>query len=234
MLDSSAIRRLPGAGAARRLVLATVFIATALSAAPAAAVLVTTNFSGEILLAVDGNPFGLVVGDQVTGFVTVDDDLLGDGFSELVIDSIANAELRLNIGSFSFGTKTDSTGTPIFDDDAEGGYPKAMFDNGLLQAIDFLVRGTLLDGSSAGIAGFDGLVLDAMSSAALAGPQQFDIDFVVYNEETNEDILAGIFHLLVPIGNVLPDNGQVPEPAGLALLGMGLMGFAAVRRRRRA
>jgi len=100
---------------------------------PAQAILITTDFSGEIYTAAAGNPFGVLAGDIVTGFTTYDDSLVATvGQSSVNIGSSVDFGLYLTIGSYTFDHTMDVE-APF-----GGTKPTVNFFDGQLSGFDFV------------------------------------------------------------------------------------------------
>lgn len=99
---------------------------------PVHAILITTEFSGEIYTADAGNAFGVLAGDAVTGSATYDNNLVAaSGQSSVNISSNSDFELFLTIGSYMFDHTMDV-------EYPAGTQPTVEFLDGQILSFDFV------------------------------------------------------------------------------------------------
>lgn len=133
------------------------------------AALVSSQITGQITYVDSTWSGGVAIGDPVTGSVTYDSSLIpATAFFALSLDSNSAFGIELSFGSYRFTTTDDK--------DYGSGLPQALFNDGILTGIDFVVP--LAEGGM--IATHDWFAIDNAAGAyVLEGSMTFHAGTVV-------------------------------------------------------
>ncbi|MGB0911900.1 MAG: PEP-CTERM sorting domain-containing protein [Nitrospirales bacterium] len=181
-------------------------------AVSAHAISVTTTVNGTVALAVNNNPFGLMVGDPVMAVAEYNDSgIPATGAYILELDSHPAFSLTITLGNFTF-QETD-------DDLFGSGSPKLQFFDGDLLGIDFN-----REQFSVGI--FQELRIES-SGTLILEDVIFKNQFIIDNVPEEIIVVEGPWSF--PPTSIIP-SAPIPEPSTWLLLGTGLIGLFGYKR----
>lgn len=156
-------------------------------------------------------------------------------FTTSSFTSLFTGEVNLNglaEGSYPFAFGTGAVTTPIGVN--FGGSYDGATTMGILGFLNSLLGTSFVDPSGAGTFSVEGtitdteVVLDVTETAVgWPGAGELLLDFI-----GNVPAIGGSFRIDNLAITATPTSTQVPEPASLALLGLGMAGLAAIRRRK--